>query len=180
MKGLWACNCAKPVYFGDDKLYNCTLVWNDLTYALHCVSPKESHLEEVLGLSWLSDVTFAYPAIRFYVVYPWLGHLTTVLHFWRYRLKAPWSSTSIPEASPSSPATHYSFFVFSFPIADRVKPNAQQNTSEAACLQAAPAHVWPEELVWFSRAWKKQAGQTSGGSAVHPDAPLQQLWMKIK
>lgn len=72
------------------------------------------------------------------------------------------------------------FLSFLFLQQTGLKPNAQLNTSEAACLQAAPAHVWPKELVWFSRAWKKQAGQTSGGSAVHPDAPLRQLWMKIK
>lgn len=85
VKCLWACNCAKPVYFGDDKSYNCTLVWNDLIYALHCVSPKESRLQEVLGLSWLSDGTFAYAAIHFYVVYPQLGHFISEGTGWKHR-----------------------------------------------------------------------------------------------
>lgn len=105
---------------------------------------------------------------------PKIDLLTQRLHFWRYGLQAPWPSTPTPGDFTSC----YTLQLFClFPQA---KPNAQYITSDTACLQAAPAHSWPEELVWLSRAWKNHIGLTSGGSAPHPDAPLWQQWMKIK
>lgn len=38
----------------------------------------------------------------------------------------------------------------------------------------------PESWSDSAALGKNKQGQTSGGSAVHPDAPLRQQWMEIK